>query len=219
MRVPCAIRIFSESCPAAVSTFCRLDRLSVVLGKTLFNCEIWLMNKVAILAFILLAPFGVDGGELRNTYYWYCPRCNYRDSAHQSMDEIIENRPPAKPSYDSRNCREAHGSTYCYWALHKGTADVDLDEITNYRERKRMKRINEEFNKTNNKSSYEIIQEARGREGIELEKSSNAEWDKVKNFKTDIFSPTSSTNEATEKVKNFNTDLVAPAAPFEVLKK
>jgi hypothetical protein len=97
---------------------------------------------------------------------------------------------------------------------------VDLDEITNYRERKRMKRINEEFGKTNNKSAYQIIQEARGREGrIELEKSSNAEWDKVKNFNTDIFSPTSSTNEATEKVKNFNTDLVAPAAPFEVLKK
>jgi hypothetical protein len=115
------------------------------------------------------------------------------------MDEIIENRPPAKPSYDSRNCPEAHGSTYCYWALHKGTADVDLDEITNYRERKRMKRINEEFGKTNNKSSYQIIQEARGREYVEPAL---------------VF-----TNEATEKVKNFNTDLVAPAAPFEVFKK
>ena len=177
------------------------------------------MNKASFLAFILLLPFGVDGGELRNTYYWYCPRCYYRYDRHQTIDEIIENRVPEKPSYNSRNCAEAHGSTHCYWVLKKEKINVNLDQITEYRERKRVKGINEEFNKTNNKSPYEIIQEARGREGIELEKSSNAEWDKVKNFKADIFSPTSSTNEATEKVKNFNTDLVAPAAPFEVLKK
>jgi len=184
------------------------------------------MNKASFLAFIFLLPFGVDGGELRNTYYWCCPRCNYRDSYTQSMDEIIENRAPEKPSYDSRNCPEAHGSTYCYWVLKKGTANVDLDEVTKYRERKDKKaksdeywKVTYEFRRTNNKSAYQIIQESRGREGIELEKSSNVEWDKVKNFKTDIFSPTSSTNEATEKVKNFNTDLVAPAAPFEVLKK
>ena len=166
------------------------------------------MNKASFLAFIFLLPFGVDGGELRNTYYWYCPRCNYRDSAHQSMDEIIENRPPAKPSYDSRNCREAHGSTYCYWALHKGTADVDLDEITNYRERKeKMRKIKEENQKNPD---------------IAFEKSPTRKFnDLMWESRRPAYVPPEIviTNQESEKVKNFNTDLVAPAAPFEVLKK
>ena len=218
MRAPCAIRIFSESCPAAVSTFCRLDRLSVVLGKTLFNCEIWLMNKVAILAFILLAPFGVDGGELRNTYYWYCPRCNYRDSAHQSMDEIIENRPPAKPSYDSRNCREAHGSTYCYWALHKGTADVDLDEITNYRERKeKMRKIKEE-NQKEPKIAFEKSPTRKFNDLMWEYKKADTEKS-VSDFLKTRAAETDKTNQETDNIKNFNTDLFAPVAPFEVIKK
>ena len=204
--MPCAIRIFSESCPEAVSTGWRLDRLSVILRKTLLNCEICLMNKASFLAFIFLLPFGVDGGELRNTYYWYCLRCKIRDSYTQSMDEIIENRPPAKPSYNSRNCADAYGSTYCCWVLGKDTIKVLVDEITEYRERKNERaksdeywKVTYEFRRTNNKSSYQIIQEARGREYVEPAL---------------VF-----TNEATEKVKNFNTDLVAPAAPFEVLKK
>jgi len=144
-------------------------------------------------------PLGVDGGELRNTYIWYCPRCYYQYDRHQTLDEIIENRVPEKPSYNSRNCADAHGSTYCSWVLRKDTIDVKVDQITEYRERKRVKGINEEFNKTNKRSPYQIIQETRGREYIEPQLTI--------------------TNEATEKVKNFNTDLVAPAAPFEVLKK
>lgn len=157
------------------------------------------MKTGSLLALIFLMPLGVDGGELRNTYIWYCPRCYYQSDRHQTLGEIIENRVPEKPSYNSRNCADAHGSTYCYWVLRKDTIDVKVDQITEYRERKRAKGINEEFNKTNKKSPYQIIQETRGREYIEPQLTI--------------------TNEATEKVKNFNTHLVAPAAPFEVLKK
>lgn len=133
------------------------------------------------------------------------------------MDEIMQNRVPANPG--AINCRDASGSTSCVWVLNKTRVYVSSDDIEEYRIKKNQRAVTDEFRRTNNKSPYQIIQEARGREGVEIETISNATWDKVKNFKADIFSPASSTNEATEKVKNFNTDLVAPAAPFEVLKK
>ena len=221
MRAPCAIRIFSESCPATVSTFCRLDRLSVILGKTLLNCEICLMNKASFLAFIFLFPFGADGGELRNTYYWYCPRCHYRYDRYQTMDEIIENRVPERPSYDSRNCADAHGNTYCYWALRIETKEVDLDEITKYRERKdKMRRIKEGTQGSTDATPEDLpskMFDAAWSNKIINRSFNDAMW---KAQSSQYFRPSLTiTNESTEKVKNFNTDLVAPVAPFEVLKK
>jgi len=208
VKVPCAIRIFSESCHAAVSTFRRSDRSYVVLGKSLLNCEFCLMNKVSLLAFIFILPFGADSGELRNTYYWYCPRCCYRYDRHQTIDEIIENRAPEKPSYNSRNCADAHGSTYCYWVLKKETTEVSLDTITEYREKKeKMRKIKEENQKN---------------PGIAFEESPTRKFnDLMWESRRPAYVPPEIviTNQESEKVKNFNTDLVSPAAPFEILKK
>ena len=201
-----------------VLTFCRLDRLSVILGKTLLNCEFWLMNKVSILAFIFLTPFIVNGGELRNTYTWYCPRCYYRYDRYQTIDEIIENRVPEKPSYNSRNCADAHGSTYCYWVLRKDTIKVNVDQITEYRERKeKMRKIKEE----NQKNPGGTLEESPTRKFNDLMwECKKADTEKsVSDFLKARAAETDKTKQETDNIKNFNTDLVAPAAPFEVLKK
>lgn len=176
---------------------------------------------VAILALIFLIPFGVDGGDLYSTYTWYCPRCHYRYDRYQTIDEIIENRVPEKPSYNSRNCAEAHGSTSCYWVLKKEPARVSLDQLTEYRERKdKMRKIKEENLRNPNaipEDSPSKIFDAAWSNKISNKSFNDAMW---KAQSSEYFTPSLTiTNEATEKVKNFSTDLIPPSAPVEVLKK
>jgi len=124
------------------------------------------------------------------------------------MDEIIENRPPAKPSYNSRNCADAHGSTYCCWVLGKDTIKVNVDTITEYRERKEKVKKYKEWVKEN---PVEAFKEST------TNKFGNAAM--VKDPYIDPYIKFLQNDESKEKLNNFNTDLVAPAAPFEVLKK
>ena len=162
------------------------------------------MNKGLYFAFIFLVPFVVDGGEIHPYYTWYCPRCGISDGYNPSIDQIIENRVPEKPSYNSRNCADAHGSTYCYWVLNRGTIKILLDDITKYRETKEKVQKHKEWIKEN---PVEAFKEST------TNKFSNAAMlkDPYINFLQN--------DESKEKLNNFNTDLVAPRAPVEVLKK
>ena len=155
------------------------------------------MNKVTLALSMLFLISSSQAGEYHTSCFWYCKRCGLSVGHGSSIDEIIENRVPAKPG--AINCRDASGSTSCVWVLNKTSVYVLSDDIEEHRIKKSQRAVTDEFRRTNKKSAYQIIQETRGREYVEPQLTI--------------------TNEATEKVKNFNTDLVAPAAPFEVLKK
>ena len=162
------------------------------------------MSKGLYFAFIFLVPFVADGGQIYAYYTWYCPRCNIEDRYSPSIAQIIEEHVPEKPSYNSRNCAEAHGSTYCYWALRKGAIKVSLDEITKYRETKEKVQKHKVWIKEN---PVEAFKEST------TNKFGNAAM--VKDPYTNFLQ----NDESKEKLNNFNTDLVAPAATFEILKK
>ena len=162
------------------------------------------MNKGLYFAFIFLVPFVVDGGQLYTTYTWYCPRCNIAERYYPSIAQIIENHVPEKPSYNSRNCSEAHGSTYCYWVLKTEVRKVSLDEITEYREAKEKVQKHKEWIKENPVEAFK--------------ESTTSKFDDAA-MVINPYIKFLQNDESKEKLNNFNTDLVAPAAPFEVLKK